>query len=191
LISQWQSVWSMHPESNDRFLEEIVSQGLTLEELLHLIGKNKKEPGSQRSPKIDNQFTPLLKIWRSWFNAAGKHAWSKFLSSEGLSESDLAELHQLVLPRAKLPTWTATLAQILLYLQNCPAKVDSTLSVAENLAAPLVQFAWSELSVSIDRSRLQLLLRKAGLALRRSLQQRLVRTGNRVVHWETLTASAG
>jgi lantibiotic modifying enzyme len=90
----------------------------------------------------------------------------------------------------KIETLPATLRRVCDYLEYAGSRSDSRLTVSENLAAPLVNFAWNELSASTDRFRRRLLSAKAVGALQRSLGRRLARTGEQAAHWEILAATA-
>jgi lantibiotic modifying enzyme len=166
---------------------EIAAGGLTLRERLQL-----RRDGKERFGKIDNHFTARAKIWRSWFDATGdRDAWAEFLAEEDLSETKLICLDSLAGPKRKLPAWQATLGRICNYLQHTGSRSDSRLSVCENLASPLVSFAWDELAACTNRSHLRLLSAKAALKLRRSLRQRLARTADQAAQWEISAAAAG
>ena len=174
------------PQTEDR-AAEIAARGLTLGERLQL-----RRDGKERFGKIDNHFTARAKIWRSWFDATGdRDAWAEFLAEEDLSETKLICLDNLAGPKRKPPAWQATLGRLCDYLQHSRSKSDSRLSVCENLASPLVTFAWNELAACTNRSHLRLLSPQAALKLRRSLRQRLVRTADQAAQWEILAAAAG
>jgi len=172
-------------EQPDDFVSEIALRGLTLHERLR-IGRARKCFG-----KIDNYSLERVSIWRSWFEGTGgRNAWLRFLAQEGLSEAKLICLDNLADHKNKLPDWSATLGRIFDYLQQTATKSDSRLSVCENLATPLVNFAWHELATSTSRSHLRLLSSTAALEFARSLRQRLARTGNEAAQWEVLVADA-
>ena len=83
-------------------------------------------------------------------------------------------------PRLKLP-------QIVNHLERSRSNPDPRLSIAENLAVPLVRYAWSELSHSLSPRFLRLLTCGATEALRRSLLSRLVSTGSQAIEFSYWT----
>jgi lantibiotic modifying enzyme len=74
-----------------------------------------------------------------------------------------------------------TLSRICRYLYNCNYAPVAGRTIAENLAAPVVRFAWKEIQV-IDQ--IDLLSRNAAFALRGSLLRRLVWIADQTISWE-------
>lgn len=170
----------------DDEIERLAIRALTLEERLRLA------VSLADSAKIDNHTeVESLNIWRVWFNrgSATSDAWSKFLAENRLDERKLLRLANIS-GAINLPSWVETLRRLARYLQSTIVDLDADQSVSENMAAPLVRFAWSELVTSSNAANLRALSAKAQLALRQSLLLRLVRSATPAVKWEVSATKA-
>ena len=159
-------------------------RGLTLEERLRL------GAASRASGKIDNHNAiERLKIWRSWFDRdeAPTNGWKDFLAENNLTEKRLIALESRSYSKQKLPSWAITLDRVCRYLERASLEPNDKLSVSENLAATVVEFAWAELSGCAN---LQLLSGRADVALKQSLLRRLAWTAEQAVTWEMSVAKS-
>ena len=164
----------------DDEIERLAIRALTLEERLRLA------VSLADSAKIENHTeVESLNIWRAWFNrgSATSDAWPKFLAENRLDERKLLRLANIA-GAINLPSWVETLRRLARYLQSTIVDLDAHQSVSENMAAPLVRFAWSELVTSSNAANLGALSAKARSALRQSLLARLVRSATLAVDWE-------
>lgn len=175
----------IQPQPDDE-IERLAIRALTLEERLRL------EVLPAESAKVDNHTeVEPLSIWRAWFNrgSGASDAWPKFLAENGLDERKLLRLRNIG-AAMNLPRWVETLHRLVRYLQSAIVDPDVRQSVSENMATPLVRFAWSELVTSCNAADLRALSAKGQLALRHSLLVRLVRSATPAVNWEILAAKA-
>lgn len=159
-------------------------RGLTLEERPRL------RRAAPHSAKIDNRKAAArLKVWRSWFDREdmASKGWNNFLAQKNLTETQLVALESLSWSKRKLPSWTTTLDRICRYLERASFQSKAKLSVAENLAAAVAEFAWRELS---GVANMQLLTRRAAVTLKKSLIRRLTRTAEQAVNWEVSVADS-
>jgi len=171
---------------SDDEIERLAIRALTLEERLRLA------VSLADSAKTDNHTeVESLNIWRVWFNrgSATSDAWSKFLAENRLDERELVRLANMA-GAINLPSWVETLRRLARYLQSTIVDLDANQSVSENVAAPLVRFAWNELVTSSNAANLRALSAKAQLALRQSLLVRLVRSATPAVNWEVSATRA-
>lgn len=171
---------------SDDEIERLAIRALTLEERLRLA------VSLADSAKIDNHTeVESLNIWRIWFNrgSATSDAWSKFLAENRLDERKLLRLANIA-SATNLPSWVETLRRLARYLQSTIVDLDANQSVSENMAAPLVRFAWTELVNSSNAANLRALSAKAQLALRQSFLVRLVRSATPAVNWEVSATKA-
>ncbi|MEY2526357.1 MAG: hypothetical protein QOE73_1128 [Verrucomicrobiota bacterium] len=171
----------LHPDGET---ERLAIRALTLEERLRLAVPLAQSDKIGHHPEAES-----LGIWRARFNRgrALSDAWPKFLAENGLDERKLLRLTNIS-GAMDLPWWVETLRRLERYLQSAVVDLDVHQSVSENMAAPLVRFAWSELVTS--STDLRALSPKAQLALRQSLLVRLVRSAAPSVNWEVLAAKA-
>jgi uncharacterized protein DUF4135 len=169
---------------SDDETERLAIHALTLEERLRPV-----VPLAE-SERIDNHTAAeSLSIWSAWFNRDGAtaDAWSKFLAESGLDERKVVRLTNIA-GAINCPWWVQTLRRLVRYLQSEVVDLDVHQSVGENMAAPLVRFAWSETVAS--STHLHALSAKAQFALRQALLVRLVRSAAPAVNWEVSAAKA-
>jgi lantibiotic modifying enzyme len=87
------------------------------------------------------------------------------------------------------PGWLRTFRSLQEYLSTVVTEPDAGVGIVENLAAPMVTFAWQTF-VSVNQARVGMLSLEAALALRNTLSRRLGRTASQAANWEVQAATA-
>ena len=91
--------------------------------------------------------------------------------------------------RKTRPGWLRTFRSLQEYLPTVATEPDAGVSIVENMALPVVTFAWQTF-VSVNKARLGMLSPEAASATRSALSRRLARTASQAANWEVQAATA-
>jgi hypothetical protein len=140
---------------------------------------------SERHNAVDRE--PRVALWRSWFTggSGGSAEWNTFLRITAINESQLGELLEVRRnPPANL-SWIPILRELRAFLGRSRFRVDCSLSFAEQLAEPTVQFAWNQAAACSIGPRLRSLLSNEAMSeLKVDLRRRLARSVRGIAEWE-------
>jgi len=156
-----------------------IARALTLDERLQRHVARERDDGDANQQK-------RLQLWRSSF--ASTRSWAEFLRTKKISESELIGLRSVRnVIQCDLP-WISVLKDIWIHVEGCDFQASVTRTIAEEVARPVVDYAWRELSSQQQMS--GVFSPQAAVGLRRSLLHRLMFTAKRVLAWQMQVAVA-
>jgi lantibiotic modifying enzyme len=130
-------------------------------------------------------------MWRSRFVDGGGDSdfWAQFLAHNNMSEDGLAALLYVRVPNDMVrPMWIDCFESALDFVQNGTFHPASGRTIAENLASPLITFAWRRLRKRLKLQNTEVFSPRAASAIRRSLLRRLILSGRGAIEWEVCVA---
>jgi lantibiotic modifying enzyme len=162
--------------------EALILAASTLEERRRY-GIPARVPGFRRNAQA---VSTRLDLWRKHFVQVDcpENAWRSFLSHENLSQRELCRLECLIGIKHKSFKWVRTLRAIMRDLEKRNSTPRYKEQLAESLATPVVQYAWSCLLKSRGIFLSAEISRPVQAALQNCLCTRLADTIRQVANWE-------
>ena len=156
-------------------MDRLIARALTLEERLDRARQCTRIPVGTRLESYKPCFDP---------GDSDLSNWKRFLKDIGIGEPGLVKLASDEDFQGPWPEWAMTLRRLLDALKTESSRPSRGLSAAENLAGPVVRFAWNELARTLPNGQLRVLSQSACAQLRGALLARLARSAKRVADWE-------
>jgi len=161
-------------------MDRLIARALTLQERLDRA--RDCLPAPSRGPNRKTR----LESCKRWFDSSRSDSsnWTQFLEDIGIGEFDLTNLATDEDFQGPWPKWVLTLRRLFEALKAESARARRSLSAAENMAVPVVRFAWSELACTLPNEQFRLLSPPASGQLRKALLARLAGSAKGVADWE-------